>query len=129
MKRAALILTILLAGCSPRIIERVRTEYVTVERVDTTIVRDSVHIREQLAGDTIRITEYRDRYVYKYKAVHDTVAIHDTTAVERVITQKVEKPLTACQRAKIGLFWYLLGGFVLALLWIFRKPIIKLLKI
>lgn len=124
-----MLLPFVLAGCSPRIVEHVRTEYVTVERVDTTIVRDSVYVREQIKGDTVRLTEYRDRYVYKYRAVHDTLQVHDTTTVERVITQKVEKPLTVVQRAKIGAFWWLLGGLALALLWIFRRPILKLLKI
>ena len=41
----------------------------------------------------------------------------------------VEKSLSWWQNFRIKAFWWLLGGLVLALLWIFRKPIAALLKI
>ena len=52
----------------------------------------------------------------------ETATIH-TEYVE------VEKPLSWWQSFKIGAFWWLCGALALALLWIFRKPIAKLLKI
>ena len=46
-----------LPSCSPRIIEKVRTEYVTqeVHHRDTIITRDSVYIREWMKGDTVSV--------------------------------------------------------------------------
>ena len=60
-------LAVLLAGCSPRIIETVRVEYRDRVRVDTTFVHDSTWVKEYIKGDTVRVTEFRDRYVYQYR--------------------------------------------------------------
>ena len=37
-----------------------------------------------------------------------------------------EKPLTWWQKFRIGAFWWLVGGILVCLLWIFRKFIFKL---
>ena len=120
----------LVCSCSPRVIEHVRTEYVYRDRVqvDTTYLHDSTFIREYIKGDTVRITEYRDRYHYDYKYISktDTVAVHDTLTVER--TKEVEKKLTAWQAFRLRSFGWLLVSLVLALAWIFRKPLLALLK-
>lgn len=42
---------------------------------------------------------------------------------------EVEKPLTWWQNFRIRAFWWLLGGLTLALVWIFRKPILKILAL
>ena len=122
----------LLAGCSPKVIETVRTEYVYRDRVqrDTTVVRDSVFIREKVKGDTVFVEKVRDRLVYRdrWREKTDTVVLRDSVAVETVKEVKVEKPLSAWKRAKIGAFWWLLASLVAALVWIFRKPILKLVK-
>ena len=49
----------------------------------------------------------------------------------QVITkiEKVEKSLTWWQSVKIGAFWWLAGAVLALLLWIFKKPIIALLKL
>lgn len=122
-------LLLMLSGCSPRVIETVRTEYVYQDRIerDTTIVHDSVHVREFVKGDTLRIIEYRDHLVYRYKYIRDTLAVHDSVAVETVKEVEVEKPLSAGQKAKIGAFWYLLAATLGLALWTFRKPILALL--
>ena len=57
---------------------------------------------------------------------HDHYEKTDSTAIKIV---KVEKPLSWWQKARIGAFWWLCGALVLALLWIFRKPLLSLLKI
>lgn len=117
-----------LPGCSPKIVEKVKTEYVyqDVHHRDTLITRDSVYIREWMKGDTVYVEKYKDRYVYRDRW-RDSISIrevHDTTTVEK----KVEKELTAGQRIKMNSFWWLLAGLVAALGWIFRKPIINLIK-
>lgn len=118
-----------LPGCSPKIIEKVKTEYVyqNVYHRDTLITRDSIYIREWLKGDTVYVEKFKDRYVFRDRW-RDSISIrevHDTTTVEK----KVERELTVGQKMKINSFWWLLIGLVLALGWIFRKPILKLFKI
>lgn len=117
-----------LPGCSPKIVEKVKTEYVyrDVHHRDTTIQHDSTYIREYMKGDTVHHYEYRDRYIYRdrWRDSIDIREVHDTTTVEKM----VEKELTAGQRMKINSFWWLLAALVSALGWIFRKPIVKLIK-
>ena len=120
-----------LPGCSPKIIEKVKTEYVyqDVHHRDTLITRDSIYIREWLKGDTVYVEKYKDRYVFRDRW-RDSISIrevHDTTTVEK----KVERELTVCQKMKINSFWWLLASLILSLLWIFRKywlPILKIIK-
>ena len=119
----------ILPGCSPKIIEKVKTEYVyqDVHHRDTLITRDSIYIREWLKGDTVYIEKYKDRYVFRDRW-RDSISIkevHDTTTVEK----KIERELTAGQKMKINSFWYLLVGLILSLLWIFRKYWLSILKI
>lgn len=57
---------------------------------------------------------------------HDHYEKNDSTAIETV---EVEKPLSWWQKARIGAFWWLAGALALALCWIFRKPLLALLKI
>ena len=122
------IVCIFLAGCSPKIIEKVRTEYITetVHHRDTTYSRDSIYIREWMKGDTVYLDRYRDRYIYRdrWKDSVKVVEVHDTTAAQ----VKVDKPLSWSQKAKIGAFWYILAGLILSLAWIFRKPVLAILK-
>lgn len=111
----------LLSGCSPKIVERVHTEYVTqeVHHRDTIITKDSVYIKEWMKGDTVYVREYRDRFVYRDRW-RDSVQVrevHDTTAVE----VKVEKPLSWSQKAKIGAFPWLVIGFLGLLIWVTKK--------
>lgn len=125
---AGIALALLFVSCSPEFAEKVVTkiEYRDVHHRDTTIQHDSVYIREYVKGDTIHHYEYRDRYVYRDRW-RDSILVkevHDTTTVEK----KVEKELTAGQKAKMDSFWWLLAGLASCLCWIFRKPIISLVK-
>lgn len=122
---AAVIGAFLLASCSPKIVERVKvvTEYRNVYQVDTTIQHDSVYIREWIKGDTVRIVEYRDKYIYRYKTIRDTLVKADSVAVERIKEVKVEKPLSWSQKAKLGLFWWVVLAALGLGIWTFRKPI------
>ena len=118
----------MLWSCSPKIIERIVYQHDTtaVHHRDSIYFRDSIYVKEWLKGDTVYIEKYKDRYLYKDRW-RDSISIkevHDTTTVEK----KVEKELTAGQKMKINSFWWLLAGLAAALVWIFRKPILALLK-
>lgn len=65
------------------------TEYVYRDRVDTSYVKDSVYIREQVKGDTVRIVEYRYRDRFRTITEIDTMVLRDTVSVVR--TEVVEK--------------------------------------
>ena len=80
-----------------------------------------------LASCSPRIVEkVRDRYIYRDRW-RDSVRVeerHDTTRFE----VKVEKPLSLGQKAKIRAFWWLFGALILCVGWIFRKPLLSILK-
>ena len=131
MRKAATILTAaLLVACSPKIVETVRTEYVYRDRVerDTTIVRDSVWIKEKVKGDTVFVEKVRDRLVYRdrWREKTDTLMVRDSVKVETV--KEVEKPLNGWQRFRLRWFWVFLGATAGLLVWTFRGPILKLVK-
>ena len=103
------------------------TTYVERFRVDSVYKKDSVFVREK--GDTVYI--YKEKVREKYKLIRDTVRLVkvDSVAVERVKEVKVEKPLSAWKSAKIGAFWWLVAALVALLIWTFRKPLLKLIKL
>lgn len=115
MKRLLIFITILLVsaiciGC--RTIqyipfETIRTDTVYINRssVDSVLVRDSVHIFQQ--GDTV--TEFRLKYVYRYKDRVDTLYISSRDTVS--VPYPVEKELTAWQQTKVSY-----GGWAMGLL-------------
>ena len=121
------LLVLLTIACSPRIIEHVRTEVIYRDRIqkDSLYFRDSVFVSEKVKGDTVYIDRFKYKYIYKDKYQTDTLIreVHDTTTVE----VRVEKPLSAWKSAKLGAFWWLITALVAALLWIFRKPLLRLI--
>jgi len=79
-----------------------RTEYIDRINTDSIYQHDSIYIKE--AGDTIEI--YRDKYIYKYKYVHDTFLIRQIDTIPKVV--EVQKPLSRYEEVqmkagKIGL--------------------------
>lgn len=128
---AALLLLLLLAACSPRVVEKISwrhdTTYVERLRIDSLYQRDSVFVREK--GDTVYI--YTEKIRDRYRLLRDTVRVVqvDSVAYETVKEVKVEQPLSAWKSAKIRAFWWLVAGLVLALLWIFRKPLLNILRL
>lgn len=117
-----------LTACSPRIVE-----HIVYQRDTTQIVKidsiwqyqhDSVFVKER--GDTVykyvEHIRYRDRFkIDTLVRVHE---VHDTTTVEKL----VEKQLTKAQRAKLDSYWWLIAVIAGLLVWIFRKPIITLVR-
>ena len=91
-------------------VETVRTDtvYVNSISVDSVLVRDSVYIHEK--GDTV--TEYRYKYVYRYKDRVDTLYISSRDTVS--VPYPVEKELTRWQRTKVDY-----GGWAMFLVFVF----------
>ena len=118
---------VFLTGCSllrPR--ETVRTVHdtTTVHHRDSIHFRDSIYIREWMKGDTVYVDRFRDRYLYRDRW-RDSIRVKvDSVAVERTKEVKVERPLNAWQRFRIGAFWWLLA--LAAVGW--RKQILRLIK-
>lgn len=127
MRRLASIILVLLCACTETVYVPVtRTEYRDVVRRDSVQVRDSIFIREQLRGDTVFITQVRDRWRERVTDVHDTMIVQrtDTISVPVVRTEYVEKPLPRFVRGCVAGFWVLL--LITVLRW--RKVLAALLK-
>ena len=118
-----ILLPILSAGCSPKIIERVvyQRDTTVVHHRDTTYRRDSIWMKEYVKGDTVYIEKYKDRFVYRDRWRDSIRVVRDSVAVETIKEVKVEKPLSWSQKAKIGAFPWILLALIGAVLWIFRK--------
>lgn len=117
MKTVYVILTIFLASaiCSCRTVKyvpvetvRIDTVYSNYSRMDSIFVRDSVYINQK--GDTV--TEYRYKYVYKYKDRIDTLYISSRDTVS--VPYPVEKELTAWQQTKVNY-----GGWAMVIVFVF----------
>ena len=149
---------ILLSGCSPRIVERIVTrDSITVEirdRIvhDTATFKIPVEVEKIVTRDTVSHLEntyaISDATVSGGYLTHslqtkpqqidvpidvpvaDTTITHTaTTNHEYQTTVEVERQLTWWQSTRIGAFWWLIGALAAALLWIFRKPFLRLLRI
>lgn len=136
MKRNSIAILLLLglavlltsAVCSCRTVQ-----YVPVETVRTdslyfnTVSTDSVYVKDSVLivkGDTV--TEYRWRYVYKYKDRTDTVYVSRTDSVQ--VPYPVEKRLTKWQRFKMDIGGYALAAVVVTVLIVFGKLVYELKK-
>ena len=116
---------LLAVSCSQKIVERVVVQHdtTTVHHRDSVFHRDSVYVREWVKGDTVHHYEFRDRIVYRDRW-RDSIAVKvDSVTVEKIREVKVEKPLSVWQRAKMGLFWWLVLAVLGLGVWTFRKPI------
>lgn len=127
----SLFLLMILSACSPKIYERVvyQKDTTYVSKIDSVYKyeRDSVFVREK--DDTVYKYVERVRYRDRYKVDTLIKVMVDSVAVERIKEVKVEKPLSWWQKFRIGAFWWLLGALVAAVLWIFQKPILKMIKL
>lgn len=119
---------LLLSGCSllrPRETVRYQHDTTTVHHRDSIHLRDSIYIREWMKGDTVFVDRFRDRYLYRDRWRDSIIVKRDSIAVETVKEVKVEKPINAWKRFRIGAFWWLLGlaavGWRKQLLWLIRK--------
>ena len=140
----------MLAGCSPKVIvqKEVVTEYrdrivhdtTTVEiplEVEKVVTRDTAsHLENTYAKSDAVVSggllshslESNPQIIRIPVEVHVTDTLYKEAEI-RTETVEVEKPLSWWQKFRIGAFWWLLGGLIASLLWIFRKPILKLIKL
>lgn len=121
------LLLLVLTGC--RTIEyyplekvRIDTVYVNQQRVDSVMVRDSVHIYQK--GDTV--TEFRLKYIYKYKDRTDTLYLSKTDTVS--VPYPVEKELTKWQHTKVNYGGWALGIVFVFILIVVGRMVYKLRK-
>lgn len=110
----AAVAVVVLCSCQPRVIEHLTirrdTTYITNHVRDSVYFRDSIYVKEVQKGDTIRITEYRDRWRERIKEIHDTtLAVRvDSVAVERIKEVEVSKPLPIGKKMRLRAFLPLL---------------------
>ena len=102
----------------------VQHDTTTVHHRDSIYRRDSVWVREYVKGDTIYLEKYRDRILYRDRWRDSIVVKHDSLTVETTKEVKVERPLNAWKRFKIGGFWWLLA--LAAVGW--RKELLRLIR-
>ena len=107
------LLLLVLTGC--RTIEyypletvRIDTVYIQSAKVDSVMVRDSVHIYQK--GDTV--AEFRLKYIYKYKDRTDTLYLSKTDTLS--VPYPVEKELTKWQQVKVNY-----GGWAMGIVFVF----------
>lgn len=107
--------------------ERIAVQHdtTTVHHRDSIHHQDSIYIREWIKGDTVFVDRFRDRYVYRDRWRDSILVQRDTTVINHTKEVKVEKPLNAWQKFRIGGFWWLLAlaavGWRKELLWLIRK--------
>lgn len=153
MKKWLLILTLLVAlsSCAPRVIEKVTVRDSIVTKIEERLVHDTVsfevpieiekiitmdtvsHLENSLASsDAIVSNGYLThtlRTIPQVIPIPVEIPVTDTITSHIQIKEvpvEVEKPLTWWQSFRLKAFWWLLGGLVASLLWIFRKFIFKI---
>ena len=100
-----------------------KTEYIYKESRDTSYIRDSVYIKEVQKGDTIRVTEYRDRYRFRYITLTDTIVRLDSISVPYPVeVVKVDHKQTWLQKT------FMIIGICFILFFVI-KLVLKRLKI
>ena len=123
-----LVLILALSGCTrtvymPAESTATRTDTVRVltQRVDSVVMRDSVAV--YINGDTVRITQYRDRYRDRLRV--DTLYRSVTDTLRVSVPYPVERQLTRWERLKMDFGGIALGAAVIALciavLWLIRS--------
>lgn len=108
-----LMVSLLLTGCKtikyyPLETVRHDTVYIQSVKLDSILVKDSIHITEK--GDTV--TEFRLKYIYKYKDRADTLYLSRTDTVS--VPYPVEKELTKWQSVKVDY-----GGWAMGIVFVF----------
>ena len=111
----AMLILLAMAVTSCRSVRYVPVETVKHDSVYVgKVVRDSVFVKDSVLvvkGDTV--TEYRWKYVFKYKNRTDTLYVSRTDTIR--VPYPVEAKLTKWQQFKMGAGGVAIGGFFLLL--------------
>lgn len=141
----------LVNGCCPKIIEKVETKIEYRDRtihdtatfeipveVEKIVTRDTMsHLENSWAKSDAVVSEgflhHSLESIPQIVKVPYEVTVTDTLYVqteakETIKEVKVEQPLSWWKRAKLSLFPWLLLAAIFAGIYIFRKPILKLIK-
>ena len=122
-----LMVSLLLTGCKtikyyPLETVRNDTVYIQSLKVDSILVKDSIHIMEK--GDTV--TEFRLKYIYKYKDRTDTLYLSKVDTVS--VPYPVEKELTKWQSVKVDYGGWAIGIVFVFILIVVGRMVYKLKK-
>ena len=122
-----LLMSAICSGCKtvkyyPMETVRHDTVYVNQQRIDSILVKDSVHITEK--GDTV--TEFRLKYIYKYRDRVDTIYRSKTDTVS--VPYPVEKELTKWQSVKVDYGGWAIGIVFVFILIVVGRMVYKLKK-
>lgn len=117
---------LVLGGCKTKYVSvpEIHTEYIT--RVDTTVRKDSVYLRDSVyverKGDTMYInkTVYRDRFHHIYKVKTDTIVKRDSVNV----AYPVEKEMSRSERLFVAMGKFF-SALVIALLFVIGVKLYK----
>ena len=117
---------LVLGGCKTKYVSvpEIHTEYIT--RVDTTVRRDSVYLKDSVyverKGDTLYVnkTLYRDRYHNIYKVKTDTILKRDSVNV----AYPVEKEMSRSERLFVAMGKFF-AALVIALLFVIGVKLYK----
>lgn len=143
----AALVCIIVSSCSPRIIEKTVTTIEYRDRIvhDTATVEIPHEVEKIVTKDTV--SHLANKYAKSDAVVSNGLLHHSLESIPQVIqvpvevhvtdtvwkesqiqevVKEVEKPLTWWQKTRIDAFWGLVLSLILALIWIFRKPIMKL---
>jgi len=138
------------SACSPRIVERIVTEVEYRDRIvhDTARVEIPYEVEKIVTRDTVsrlensfaksdavvsggflsHSLESKPHYISVPVEIHVTDTLVRESEIRTEIME-VEKPLSKWKSLKLEAFWWLVGCLAVAIVWAFRKPIIKLLKL
>ena len=95
------LMCVVVAGCSPKIIEhevvKHDTTYIEKMRRDSIYMHDSIYVHEYTKGDTV----YRDRdrwhYGWRDRLVHDSIYIAQRDTITQTEVREVERELSGWQ--------------------------------
>ena len=115
-----------LGGCKTKYVSvpEIHTEYIT--RVDTTVRKDSVYLRDSVyverKGDTLYVSKtlYRDRYHNIYKVKNDTIVKRDSVNV----AYPVEKEMSRRERLFVSMGKFF-AALVIVLLFVIGLKLYK----
>lgn len=142
-------LSFFLIACSPRIVERIVTEVEYRDRivhdtarveipyeVEKNVTRDTVsHLENSFAKSDAVVSggflshslESKPHYIKVPVEIHVTDTLIRESEIRTEI-KEVEKPLSKWKSAKLDAFWWLVKIIIGLLIYVFRKPLLRMIR-